>query len=120
MELGNLFKKRFGFLQVRGIEPFGEPVVALGQHRPGFGLAVLFLVQAGQTHRGPQLQRFGLLSPGDGEGLAKTGFRLAACDFGRLLPQQELALEAMQLCPVEAFARAVHQGQGFGQHAQAS
>ena len=35
------------------------------------------------------------------------------------LPQQELALEAMQLCPVEAFARAVHQGQGFGQHAQA-
>jgi hypothetical protein len=79
----------------------------------------LFLVKTGQTHRGPQFQRLRLLFPGEGEGPAKTGFRLVAGDCGRLLPQQRLALEAMQLCPVKAFARAVHQGQGFGQHAQA-
>ena len=29
-ESGNLLKERLGFLQVSCIEPFGEPIVALG------------------------------------------------------------------------------------------
>src|SRR5262249_19121768 len=108
---GELFEEGPCLLQVRRIEPLGEPAVALGQHRACFGRATLLLVQAGQAHRGPQLQRFGLLLSGDGEGLAETGFRLAARDFGPPLPQQELAPQAMQLGPVEAFSGAVHQSQ---------
>src|SRR5262249_3996343 len=60
------FVASLGYLEVRGIDSFREPVVTLGEHRPDFGLAVLFLVEAGQTHRGPQLQRLGLLLPGNG------------------------------------------------------
>src|SRR5262245_25606172 len=73
---GNLLEEGLRFLQVRGLEPLGEPVVALGEDRPGFGMSVLFLVQAGQTHRSAQLQRSGLLLPGDAVGPAKTGLRL--------------------------------------------
>src|SRR5262245_40334021 len=47
------FKKCPGFLEVGGIESFREPVVTLGQHGPGVGVAVLLPVQAGQTHGGP-------------------------------------------------------------------
>jgi hypothetical protein len=77
------------------------------------------VIQPGQARRGPQLQRFGLLPPGESGGPAKTGFRLAARDFSYLVQQQELALEAMQLGTVEARSGAVHQSQGFGQYAQA-
>jgi hypothetical protein len=36
----------------------------------------LLLPQAAQTHRGPQLQRFGLLVASNVEGLTKTGLRI--------------------------------------------
>jgi hypothetical protein len=39
---GKLLEERLCLLQVKGIEPFGEPAIAFGEHRPGFGLAALF------------------------------------------------------------------------------
>src|SRR5437867_695048 len=51
-----------GLLEVKGVEPFGEPAVDLGQELTGFGALVLLLPQPTQAQRRPQLPRLGLLA----------------------------------------------------------
>src|SRR4029453_12801722 len=62
-----------GLLQIRGVEPFGEPAVDGRQQRPRFGLLALLLPEATEAHGGAQLQRLRLLSTSHVEGLMKTG-----------------------------------------------
>src|SRR6266567_6647642 len=69
-------QQRFGLLEVSSVKPLGEPTVDLHQQLTGFGTLPLALPQARQAHRRPQLQGFGLLTAGDGEGLMKIGFCL--------------------------------------------
>src|SRR6266567_3019957 len=69
-------QQRLGFLEVRRVEPFGEPVVDWRQQRMGFLALALALPEATQAHGGAQLQGFCLLVAGHGEGLMKAGLRL--------------------------------------------
>ena len=90
-----LGQQRPGLLQVGGVEPLSEPAIDLSQQLPGFGALALLLPQPSKAHRGPQFQRFGLLTTGDVKGLMKTG-----CSFvlvGDGLSQQQLSLESIQL-----------------------
>ncbi len=52
----------FGFLEVRGVKPLGEPAVHRCQQRIGLSALALLLPQARETHGGPQLERFRLLT----------------------------------------------------------
>src|SRR5262249_38002373 len=107
-------EERPRLLQVRGVEPFGEPAVDLGQQRPGFGRAALLPVEAAETQGGPQLQGFGALPAGQVEGSTETPFRRAP--RGRTpfaLREKQLPPEAVQLGLQETFARGGGQGQGL-------
>ena len=66
---GQLFEQRLGLLEVRGIKPFGEPVLDLRQHLLGFFFLALLLPQPAQTHHCPQLPGLGLLPASDLNGL---------------------------------------------------
>ena len=70
-------EQRPGLLQIRGVKPFSEPAIDRCQQRMGFGLLALLLLQPGQAHGGAQLQGFGLLAAGNGEGLMKTLLRFS-------------------------------------------
>src|SRR5262245_42578227 len=71
-----LIEQRFGLLEIRRVEPFGEPIVNRGQQRTRFGLLVLLLPETTEAHCGPQLQRFCLLATGDVQSRLQPGFRL--------------------------------------------
>ena len=63
-----LCQQRLGFLEVRRVEPFGEPVVDWRQQRLGFLALALALPEATQAHGGASLQRFRLLAAGHVQG----------------------------------------------------
>src|SRR6266568_6357100 len=44
-------EQRFGFLEVGGVEPFGEPAIDLSQHLVDFGMLALLLPEATETQR---------------------------------------------------------------------
>jgi hypothetical protein len=61
-----------GLLQIGGVESLGEPVVRLLQEPMGGHVLASPPPQAGQTHRGPELQRPCPLAPRDREGLLEA------------------------------------------------
>ena len=68
-------EQRPGFLQVGGVEAFGEPAVDRRQQCAGVVPLALALPEATEARRGPQLPGFGLLVASNVEGLMKAGFR---------------------------------------------
>ena len=86
-----MFEKLVSVLQIARVEPLGESGAALGQQRPGLGLATLRSIEPGQTHRSSKLRRSGLLLPCNVHGLSKTRLRLAGRRFAGLVPNEELA-----------------------------
>ena len=111
--LRQCIEQRPGLLQIRGVEPFGEPAIDRCQQRTRFGLLALLLPEATEAHGGPQLQRFRLLAAGDIQSPLQPGFRL------RLrrprLPQEQDATEAIDFRFPPAFLMLLHQGVGLGQ-----
>src|SRR5215217_7608503 len=67
-----LVEQGFGLLEVGRVKALREPAIDRCQQLAGFGLLPLLLPEATQAHGGPQLQGFGLLAAGDGDGLTKT------------------------------------------------
>src|SRR6266511_6481020 len=67
-------EQRLGLLEVRRGESLSEPAVGLSQKPSSDVAPVLALPKFTQAQHRPQLQRLGLLAPGDIEGLKKTGF----------------------------------------------
>jgi hypothetical protein len=49
-------EQRPGLLQIRGVEPFGEPAIDRRQQRMGLSPLALLLPEATEAHGGPQLQ----------------------------------------------------------------
>src|SRR5215471_3790535 len=83
-----LVQERHGFLEVRRVKPLGEPAVEWREQLAGFDPFALLLPEAGQTHGGPQLQRFRRLVPGDVQGPLEAGFGLRL-QWPRLLQEQD-------------------------------
>jgi hypothetical protein len=54
-------EQRFGILKVRSVKALGEPAVDRGQQLVRIDTLALLLPEPTQTHRRPQLERFGLL-----------------------------------------------------------
>src|SRR5262249_14900091 len=81
-----------GLLEVGGVKSLRGPAVGGRQRRVGFGTLALLLPAPTQTHGGPQLQRFRLLTTGHGEGLLETGLGLRHLRDGLL---QQLTREPM-------------------------
>jgi hypothetical protein len=67
------------------------------------------LPQPRQAHRGTQFQGLGLLVTGNRQRLVETDFGLDCVWGGR--PQQEFALEPIQLCLIKMLRRVVHDRQ---------
>ena len=112
----SLSQQRLRLLQVSGVKALGEPAVDRCQQRTGFGALALLLPQPAQAHGGPQLQRFGLLAAGHGEGLLEAGFRLLRlCDC---LLQQQFAPEPIQLRLPPAHPALGQRRQRLGQRLQ--
>src|SRR6516165_2227950 len=86
-------------LQVSGVKALGEPAVNRCEQVVRFLEPALVLAEATQTHRGPQLQRFRLLTAGNGQGLIKASFSFGLIVSGQ--PKDDLPSEAVQLCLVE-------------------
>jgi hypothetical protein len=74
------------FLQVCGVKALGEPAVDRRQQVVSFLALTLLVPQACQAHGGSQLQRSGLLTASDREGLVEAAFRLGRIRGG--LPEQ--------------------------------
>src|SRR5947199_688388 len=86
-------QQRLRLLQIGRVEPLGEPAVDRGQEVAGFGAAALVMKQPGEAHTGTQFPDFGLLLPGDAEGLAIEFLGTIPIP----LPQQQLAFLPLQL-----------------------
>src|SRR5215469_5023445 len=67
-----LVQQRLSFLQIGGVEAFGEPVVDLGEHRAGLVATALFCEQPRQAHRRTQLKRFCALQARDFDCITKA------------------------------------------------
>ena len=79
----------------------------------GCGPLALRLPPPGQAHRGPQLQRLGLLAAGDVKGLLDAGCRRLG--RGPCVRQQSCAPEPMQLRFPQAYGALGPHGQRVGQ-----
>src|SRR5437762_5097303 len=66
--LPQLRQQRLGFLQIPRVEAFGEPGVERGEEGAGRVALALALPETRQTGGGAQLERLGLLPPGDLQG----------------------------------------------------
>src|SRR5437870_1338797 len=66
-------KQAPGFLEVRGIEPFGEPVINRRQQPAGLSQPVLLTPQMRQACAATQLMAFRTLATGESESAVKTG-----------------------------------------------
>jgi hypothetical protein len=71
-----LLQQRLRVPQVALVETFGEPGVERGEEGAGGGALALALPEARQAGGGAQLERLGLLPPGDLQGLAEERLRL--------------------------------------------
>src|SRR5262249_18794995 len=91
LALGQRLQQGLGVLEVRCVEPFGEPTVDRRQQLVGFGALTLVLPQPTEAHAGPQLPRSVLLAAGYGEGLLEAGFRLRCVRDGLL--EQEVVYD---------------------------
>ena len=69
-------KQAPGFLEVRGIEPFGEPGIYRRQQPAGLSPPALRTPQTRQACAATQLMAFRILATGDSESAAKTGVSL--------------------------------------------
>src|SRR6516164_802506 len=85
-------------LQVSGVKALGEPAVDRCQQFVGFGALALALPEASEAGGRPQLQGLDLLTPGDGEGVLKTGDGLRL--LLRRVSEQQLSLEPIRLCRI--------------------
>src|SRR5438034_2369755 len=74
--LPQLVEERLGVLQVARGEAFGEPGVERGEEGAGRVALALALPEPRQAGGGAQLERLGLLPPGDLQGLAEERLRL--------------------------------------------
>src|SRR5437667_6938813 len=71
-----LFQQRLRVDEVARVEAFGEPGVERGEEGAGFLALALALPEPRQGGGGAQLERLGLLPPGDLQGLAEERLRL--------------------------------------------
>src|SRR5262249_16538888 len=93
-----------------------KPPIHLCQHLPGFRPFALLLPQTPETRGRPQLQGFGLLALGDGDGLTKTLLHVhQRCGAFPSLEQQ-LTFEPIQLRLVAPLTRTVHVRERLVQH----
>src|SRR5262252_5393995 len=111
-----LVEQCLGLLEVGRVKALREPAIERCQQLACFGLLPLLLPQATQAHGGPQLQGFGLLAAGNGEGLTKTllYFHQRFGAFPSL--EQQLSFEPIQLRLVAPLTRAVHVRERLVQH----
>src|SRR5439155_20563566 len=74
--LPQVLQQRPRVLQVARVEAFGEPGVERGEERAGRVALALALPEPRQAGGGAQLERLGLLPPGDLQGVAEERLRL--------------------------------------------
>ena len=65
-------EQRFGILQVCGVKALNEPAIDRDQQLVRCHGLILLLSEPTQSHRRPQLERWGLLPASDAEGLVKA------------------------------------------------
>src|SRR5713226_8436231 len=88
-----LVEQRLCVFEVGGAEAFGEPAVDRREEVAGFGVAALVAAEPGEARGGTQFPELGALLHGDAQGFAIEFLG----GLGMPLPQQQLALEPVQL-----------------------